>query len=137
MAVKDKSLMWVRLEHPSLTPEEGYIHLNLMNITTNFEGDTMSVGEAGAGGGRVITQNSDIGKWIKIEVNNNTKDENVLARLEQFKGVPCTRIDWEDAMNPLAVQGGSGVNCWIKPGDNDRSADTRTFEFYCDKYQGN
>lgn len=130
----DKSLLFVTIVHPSVGTTT--MNANLLNVKTSQLSDTTEVSDPGVGGGRVISIIKDTAKKIEIEVQNLSADENFFRRIARYKGIPFT-LTWSD-MRSSVTDGlsGTGNDCYLMDTENDRTADSTTFEITSLLYTG-
>ena len=117
-----------------------FIWKNLMKINSKPVSDTEEITEPGAGGERVFKDKKDSSRIVEVEVTTGSNEELALTRLRKYKAIPFT-INWFDSRTlvnavPVLPQSGIGINCFVKDKENDRSAETQTFEIYCSSYTG-
>ncbi len=130
---RDESLISMTINHPNLG--SGFLHANLENIQTEYFTDPVTVSEPGKGGGVVISIKAGTARKIMVEVKSGTSEDKFLRDCQKFLTVPFV-LNWEDARNPLSIQGGVGSDCVIMPTTNDTGAETRTYEIACTIYNG-
>ena len=130
----DKSLLFVTIVHPTVGTTT--MNVNLLNVKTSQVSDTTEVSDTGVGGGRVISIVKDTAKKIEIEVQNLSADEAFFRRIARYKGIPFS-ITWSD-MRSSATDGlsGTGNECYLMDTENDRTAESTTFEITSLSYTG-
>lgn len=130
----DKSLLFVTIVHPTVGTT--VMNANLLNVKTGQVSDTTEVSDPGVGGGRVISIVKDTAKKIEIEVQNLSADEAFFRRIARYKGIPFS-ITWSD-MRSSATDGlsGTGNECYLMDTENDRTAESTTFEITSLTYTG-
>lgn len=130
----DKSLLIVTIVHPTVGTTT--MNANLLNVKTSQVSDTTEVSDPGVGGGRVISIIKDTAKKIEIEVQNLSADEAFFRRIARYKGIPFS-ITWTD-MRSSATGGlsGTGNECYLMDTENDRTAESTTFEITSLTYTG-
>ena len=130
----DKSLLFVTIVHPTVGTTT--MNANLLNVKTGQVSDTTEVSDPGVGGGRVISIVKDTAKKIEIEVQNLSADEAFFRRIARYKGIPFS-LTWSD-MRSSATDGlsGTGNECYLMDTENDRTAESTTFEITSLTYIG-
>ena len=130
----DKSLLFVTIVHPTVGTTT--MNANLLTVKTSQVSDTTEVSDPGVGGGRVISIVKDTAKKIEIEVQNLSADEAFFRRIARYKGIPFS-ITWSD-MRSSATNGlsGTGNECYLMDAENDRTAESTTFEITSLSYTG-
>lgn len=130
----DKSLLFCTIVHPTIGTTT--MNANLLNIKTSQLSDTTEVSDPGVGGGRIISITKDTAKKIEVEVQNLSADEAFFRRIARYKGIPFT-ITWSD-LRSSATDGlsGTGNDCYLMDTENDRTADSTTFEITSLTYTG-
>lgn len=130
----DKSLLFVTIVHPTVGTTT--MNANLLSVKTSQVSDTTEVSDPGVGGGRVISIVKDTAKKIEIEVQNLSADEAFFRRIARYKGIPFS-ITWSD-MRSSATAGlsGTGNECYLMDTENDRTAESTTFEITSLTYTG-
>ena len=130
----DKSLLFCTITHPNIGTTT--MNANLLNIKTSQISDTTEVSDPGVGGGRVISIIKDNAKKIEVEVQNLSADEAFFRRIARYKGIPFV-VTWSDSRSS-ATSGlsGTGNECYLMDTENDRTAESTTFEITSLSYTG-
>lgn len=131
---QDDSLLFVTVQHPNVGMI--VINANLVDVKTSQISDTTEISDPGIGGGRVIKFKKDNAKKIEVEVQTLSEAENYFRRVRRYKSIPFS-IQWSDNRNITQdPQGGVGLECYLMDSDNERTAETATFEIISLSYSG-